>query len=129
MRGSPAANFYSGSYNATVLERDTVFYRAGSADKELGQWFTTTPPSSVAQVRIDTAVKPQWIDPLTGQITGSSPIDTVFAIKIPAGTTIYQGPVGYQGGIYVGGPGIIQTFIPAPWGINGVEVLKSWSIK
>lgn len=30
-------------------------------------------------------------------------IEQVYAVKIPAGTTIYTGPVGYQGGIYLGG--------------------------
>lgn len=59
-------------------------------------WFTRKPPDSVAQVRIDSAVKPQWIDPKTGALQGSSPIDNVYAVLIPTGTRIYEGPVGYQ---------------------------------
>ncbi len=47
------------------------------------------------QVRIDLAVKPQWIDSVTGELTGTSIINTNYAIKIPAGTTVYSGPVGY----------------------------------
>ena len=115
MPGTPAANFSGGKYTAITLTEDATFYRGGSSTSSpLGQWFTSEPPTSIAQVRIDTAVKPQWIDPMTGQLTGTSPVDVVYAIKIPSGTTIYQGPVASQGGIYVGGSGAAQTqiFIP-----------------
>lgn len=44
-------------------------------------------------MRIDTAVKPQRIDPVTGKLTGKSVVDTVYAIKIPKGTKVYTGPV------------------------------------
>ena len=125
MRGTPASNFAGGKYNASVLGEDTIFYRAGTADKPLGQWFTRAPPQSVAQVRIDSAVRPQWIDPSTGSLTGTSPIDTVHAINIPAGTTVYEGPVGYQGGPYLGGQDVNQTFISQPWNIDGVNVIGS----
>ncbi len=47
----------------------------------------------------------------TGELTGESVIDTVYAIKIPKGTTVYTGPVGSQGGAYYGGYNIMQTFI------------------
>jgi len=43
---------------------------------------TKEPPESVAKVRIDTAVKPQWIDLITGELTGESVVDTVYAIKL-----------------------------------------------
>jgi hypothetical protein len=33
------------------------------------------------------------VDPQTGVFRGASTIDTVFAIRIPAGTTVYIGPV------------------------------------
>jgi len=113
--GTPAANFSGGRYTSITLMQDITLYRGGdSSGSALGQWFTLEPPSSVAQVRIDSAVKPQWIDPKTGYLTGTSPVDTVYAVRVPAGTTIYQGPVGSQGGIYVGGSGKgqVQIFIP-----------------
>lgn len=91
----------------------------------LSQWFTREPPTSVAQVRIDTAVKPQWVNPKTGVLEGTSPINTVHAVKLPAGTTIYEGPVGYQGGPYLGGQDIKQIFVSKPWSIDGVEVISS----
>ena len=119
----PIKNFYGGKYNKTVLSEDTIFYRAGQEGTPLGQWFTTAPAESVVKVRIDLAVKPQWIDPITGNLTGTSIINTNYSIKIPAGTAVYYGPVGYQGGVYLGGDSIIQTFIPKPWLIDGVEVI------
>jgi len=126
---NPAANFFSGKYNMSVLPEDTIFYRGGEAGKPLGQWLTREAPDSVAQVRIDSAVKPQWIDPKTGVLTGSSSIDTIYAIKIPKGTTIYEGPVGYQGGVNLGGPDTNQIFVQSPWKIPGVQVLSSAPIK
>ena len=76
---------------------------------------------SATKVRIDTAVKPQWIDLITGELTGTSIIDTNYAIKIPAGTTVYTGPVGYQGSTYLGGCDI-------PWKLN-VEVVGKTSLR
>ncbi|MHC8401510.1 DUF637 domain-containing protein [Pseudomonas sp. MDT1-17] len=120
--GNPASNFSGGKYKAVTLTDDIILYRGGDSNgKALGQWFTAEAPTSVAQVRIDTAVKPQWIDPTTGTLTGTSPINAVYSVKIPAGTTVYQGPVGNQGGIYVGGQNVNQIFVHEPWKIPGVE--------
>lgn len=127
--GNPAANFAGGRYNGKTTTKDIILYRGGEAGKPLGQWFTRQPPSSVAQVRIDAAVKPHWIDPKTGVSSGSSPIDNVYAIKIPKGTRIYEGPVANQGGIHVGGPNINQVFVPEPWNIPGVQVVGKTPIK
>lgn len=131
MADNPAANFAGGKYDEITLEEDTILYRGGNSEGSgLGQWFTAEPPESVAHVRIDTAVKPEWIDPRTGVRTGTSPIDTVYKVKIPAGTKVYAGPTGYQGGVYVGGKP--QIFIPKPWenqGPGGVEVMGSEPLK
>ncbi|MGU7943758.1 hypothetical protein ACS6X2_10575 [Streptococcus suis] len=123
----PNRNFYGGRYNTIELDDDIVLYRAGRGDNPMGQWFTTEPPFSRAQVRIDTAVKDIWTTP-DGVYTGQSPIDKVYKIKIPKGTAIYDGPVASQGGIYQGGLDKIQIFIDSPWNIEGVEVLDSWYI-
>ena len=124
---TPNRNFYGGRYNKTVLSEDTIFYRAGNADNPLGQWFTREAPQSRAQVRIDTAVKDIWTNP-DGSYSGQSAIDKVYKIKIPKGTTIYDGPVGSQGGIYQGGLNKEQIFIDSPWILDGVEVIDSWPI-
>jgi uncharacterized membrane protein YeaQ/YmgE (transglycosylase-associated protein family) len=116
MPSNPAVNFAGGRYDEVTLTEDRVFYRAGVDGKPLGRWFSLDPPSSVAQVRIDTAVRPQWINQMTGEWTGASPLDTVYAVKIPDGTKVYVGPVASQGDIYVGGGH--QIYIPAPKGYN-----------
>ena len=115
MPNQPAKNFYGGRYNMEVLQEDRILYRAGNSENPYGRWFTSEPPASVANVRIDTAVKPHWINPKTGAWEASSYIDNVYAIKIPKGTTIYTGPVGPQGGTCVGGYNIMQTYIDSPW--------------
>ena len=115
MSNQPAKNFYGGRYNMEVLQEDRIMYRAGNAQNPYGRWFTSEPPASVANVRIDTAVKTHWIDPKTGAYEASSYIDNVYAIKVPKGTTIYTGPVGPQGGVYVGGYNVMQTYIDEPW--------------
>ena len=115
MPNQPAKNFYGGRYNMEVLQEDRIMYRAGNAQNPYGRWYTSEPPASVANVRIDTAVKIHWIDPKTGAYEASSYIDNVYAIKVPKGTTIYTEPVGPQGGVYVGGYNVMQTYIDAPW--------------
>ena len=130
LTGIPAANFARGKYTAVALTEDITLYRGGSSmGSPLGQWFTTSPPVSVAQVRIDTAVKPQWIDPLTGHLIAKLPIDSVYAVKVPAGTKIYVGPLGSQGGVYVGGQSIEQIFISEPWKINSLEIISKNPLK
>lgn len=111
-------NFYGRRYNVEVLSEDRIMYRGGNSTNPYGRWFSSEPPESVVKVRIDTAVKPQWIDPVTGKLTGESVVDTVYAIKIPKGTKIYTGSVGTQGGTYVGGYDIMQSYIDAPWGFE-----------
>ena len=128
-------NFYGGRHNKRVLAEDKIYYRTGEngEKKELGQYFVKTPPQSVIQVRMDTAVKPYWPDKKTNVFymneegitkVYKSPIEKVYAIKIPAGTTIYEGPVGYQGGMYLGGMEIEQVFIREPWEIPGITIMK-----
>ncbi|MCU7729202.1 hypothetical protein ODJ79_36270 [Actinoplanes sp. KI2] len=109
----PAANFAGGRYDEVELADDRVLYRGGeSGGNPFGRWFTTEPPQSVASVRIDSAVKPVWLDADGGWI-GTSNVDAVYAINIPAGTKVYPGPVGSMGGVYVGGGQ--QIYIPEPW--------------
>ena len=48
----------------------------------------------------------------------------LYAVKVPAGTIIYEGPVGYQGGMYLGGMEIEQVFIQEPWENPGVTIMK-----
>ncbi|MBC2104718.1 hypothetical protein [Listeria booriae] len=136
--GKPIQNFYGGRYNIRVLQEDTYLYRSGErggltipgkSNNALGQWFTTSPADSIAKVRIDSAVKPQWIKKGTNELEGISPIDVTYKIKIPKGTTIYEGPVGFQGGPYMGGLEMQQIFIHQPWKITGVQAISEKTIK
>ncbi|WP_319931353.1 hypothetical protein [Xenorhabdus santafensis] len=84
-------------------------------------------------MRIDTAVKPQWFNE-AGKLTCKSPINAAYKVKIPKGTipkgtTIFEGPVGYQGGVYLGGQDKMQIFIKEPWKIDGVKVLEDWPLR
>jgi hypothetical protein len=122
--GTPAANFAGGRYDEVELPADRALFRGGdSQGSPLGQWFTTEKPAGVAGVRVDTAVKSQWIDPQTGALQGSSPVDAVYEVQIPAGTKVYPGPVANQGDINLGGGH--QVFVPEPWKIPGVKVIRS----
>lgn len=50
-------------------------------------------------------------------------LEMLAKVKVPAGTTIYTGPVATQGGVYLGGGNVMQIFINKPWMIKGIEVL------
>lgn len=124
----PNQNFYGGRYDVEVLKQPKTYYRAGNSERAIGQWFTDAPPNSVAEARINSAIKPQWLKD-NGSWGGASHLDTVYKIEIPAGTTVYTGPVGNQGGIYQGGLDTSQIFIKQPWKIDGVTVLESKPLK
>lgn len=116
-----AATFTGGRYTVVKLERDTVLNKVGTAEQELGQFFSRYTPDGVIQSRIDRAILPEWP---TG---GKSPIDTVFNVKIPAGTEVYIGEIGSQGVFYV--VGAEQIVIIKPWTIKGIEVMSSGPLK
>ncbi|ALS02417.1 hypothetical protein ATZ33_13780 [Enterococcus silesiacus] len=80
-------------------------------------------------MRIDTAVKPQWINPKTGALEGQSVVNAMYKVKIPKGTVIYEGPVGLQDGLYAGGLEQTQIFVSEPWKIKGVEVISESILK
>lgn len=116
-----AGTFSGGAYKEVVLQNDTVLYRAGTADRPLGQFFSQEKPDGIIQTRIDKAVLPVWPG------GAKSPIDTSFAVKIPAGTKVYVGKVGTQEGFYVGSTE--QIVVVKPWAIEGVNVLEARPLK
>ena len=128
----PSKNFYSGKYNSITLEKDLILYRGGNGGggrNAYGQWFTKEAPKSIAEVRINTAVKKYWTDPETGVLTGTSHINAVYGIKFPKGTTIYEGPVRNQGSLYVGGDECMQIFVQEPYNIEGHVVVSEGLLK
>ena len=116
MPGNPAETFAGGHYNIRTTTETEVAYRGGAAGggkNAYGRSFSFEPSTSRAQIRIELAVKPEWIDPVTGELQASSPVESLYALEVPPGTTVYEGPTANQGGIYVGGR--TQVFIPEPW--------------
>ena len=118
---SLSTTFSGEKYIAATLKKDIILYRAGTSEKPLGQFFTSEPPPGVLQTRRDKVIPLNW--PGGAQ----SPIDTVFAIKFPAGTKLYIGEIAGQGGFHLGGTQ--QIVIPTPWLIGGVEIIRSIPIK
>jgi len=107
-----AGTFSGGKYNVGTIQPNQLLYKAGDAANPSGSYFTFEPPESVAQARIDSAVKSQWIDPETGFLKGESPMNSVIGAQFPEGTPYYYGPVSSQGGVYLGGQNMIQIFVP-----------------
>lgn len=92
-----AENFSGGKYRGVILSQDISFYRAGVSTNPFGRFFSLDRPQSIIQVRVDKAVLPKWPN------GSSSPLDSVYEIKIPAGAKVYVGEVSYQNGFYLGG--------------------------
>ena len=111
-----AETFAGARYKVVELSRDTILYRAGTADRPLGQFFDIEPPKGVLQTRIDKAVLPVWPN------GAASPIDTAFGVRIPEGTKVYVGEVGTQNSFFVGGTQ--QIVVVKPWEI-GAEVVSA----
>ena len=116
-----AGTFAGGRYSSRVLEKDMFLYRAGTAERPLGQFFSKDKPLSVIQTRIDKAILPVWPG------GAKSAIDRIFKVKIPAGTTIHTGRVGSQGGHFVGGRQ--QIVVEKPWLIKGIKILGDSPLK
>jgi hypothetical protein len=100
-----ANTFRGGSYAAITLTEATTFYRvyggtAGQMSRSGGAFLTRTAPSGPLQGMIDLALNPSW----------GNTASRVAAVRVPAGTTIYEGTAAAQGGLVGGGN---QVFVPA----------------
>jgi uncharacterized protein RhaS with RHS repeats len=115
-----AGTFSGGRYKEIILQQDTDLYRAGVSDREYGQFFSVDKPQGVIQTRVDKAILPKWPG------GGESPLDTVFQLRVPAGTKVYAGEVGAQNGFYLGGTE--QIVIPQAWNIPGIQVVGKWPL-
>jgi hypothetical protein len=111
---SYAETFAGGRYTEVLLKKDTILYRAGTETKPISDFFTPIEPVGVIQSRIDSAIMPTWPNGKT------STIDTVYSYKVPAGTKVYIGPAGSQGGFYVGGTQ--QIVIPGADVLTGISI-------
>lgn len=104
-----AATFRGGSYTELVTQETTTLYRAyGGSAGELGSYWTRTLPAGPLQTRIDSALLSKW----------GNTAESISTIRVPTGTTIYEGFAAPQGSLFGGGS---QVFIPT--------VNPAWLIK
>jgi len=127
----PINNFYGGMYNDASNESG-MFVRMGDETYPYGSWYTKVPKNSEAQARIDLAIKKWWVDSngeikIRGLEAEKSILDTMYYIEFPEGIPKYKGPVGYQGGPFLGGLDQEQYFIPNSR--NFGKVIKSYPVK
>ena len=130
-KNPPINNFYGGMYNDASNESG-MFVRIGDKTYPYGSWYTKVPKNSEVQARIDLAIKKWWVDSngeikIRGFEADKSILDTMYYIEFPEGIPKYKGPVGYQGGPFLGGLNQEQYFIPNSK--NFGKVIKSYPIK
>ena len=127
----PINNFYGGMYNDASNESG-IFVRMGDKINPYGSWYTKVSKNSEAQARVDLAIKKWWVKPngeikIRGFETEKSILDTIYYIKFPEGIPKYKGPVGYQGGSFLGGLDQEQYFIPNSWKYG--EIIETYPVK
>ena len=130
-KNPPINNFYGGMYNDASNESG-MFVRMGDKINPYGSWYTKVSKNSEAQARIDLAIKKWWIKPngeikIRGFEADKSILDTMYYIKFPEGIPKYKGPVGYQGGPFLGGLDQEQYFIPDSWKYG--EIIETYPVK
>lgn len=101
----------------------------------MGSYWSRDAPVSVAQVRNEKAILPEWFNKETGTWGPTSRIDRAYEATWESGTTMYSGRVapetGQDGTVYPGGTG--QVYIPQDqWrGVTNPKgvITGSWSLK
>jgi hypothetical protein len=126
LRTSAAQTFAGGKYDLVASKQPYVVFKAG--ENPGGRFFSFDPPVSEAQVRIDSAVKPVWTD-AHGNYVGSSRLEKgyAFAVENPK-HPVPMGPVGEQGGVYLGGHDRIQVFIDDRTA-SQLRLIEEWPLK
>jgi len=77
-----AKTFRSATYTEKILEQDLTLYREwGGNANEFGRYWTIEPPNGKLQSQIGSAVLPEW----------GNNLDRITTIRVPKGTTIYEG--------------------------------------
>ena len=127
----PIKNFYGGMYNDASNESG-MFVRMGDETYPYGSWYTKVPKNSEVEARVDLAIKKWWVKPngeikIRGFEANKSILDTMYYIEFPEGIPKYKGPVGYQGGPFLGGLNQEQYFIPNSKSFG--KVIKSYPVK
>ena len=130
-KNPPINNFYGGMYN-DASDESGIFARMGDETYPYGSWYTRVAKNSEVEARVDLAIKKWWVKPnaeirITEYGADKSILDTVYYIEFPEGIPKYKGPVGYQGGPFLGGLNQEQYFIPNSKSFG--KVIKSYPVK
>ncbi|WP_261790598.1 MULTISPECIES: hypothetical protein [Fusobacterium] len=128
---APIKNFYGGMYNDASNESG-IFVRMGDKINPYGSWYTKVSKNSEVEARIDLAIKKWWVKPngeikIRGLEADKSILDTMYYIEFPERIPKYKGPVGYQGGSFLGGLDQEQYFIPNSWKYG--EIIETYPVK
>jgi hypothetical protein len=92
LEGNVADNFRSSSYTTRKLSQPKDLWRAyGGKSRKLGAYWTDIPPTGPLQTSMDSAINPSF----------GSTASKVVHIRVPAGTTVYEGAAGPNS--YLGG--------------------------
>lgn len=106
-----ARTFRSSSYSEVVLTEEVTLYRIyGGRSPQLAPWWSRTRPSGPLQAQLDSALNPAWGNAMTDVAT----------IRVPAGTTIYEGfaaPQALKGGgsLMGGGSQVYIEYVDPGW--------------
>lgn len=100
-----ANTFRSGTYSAVQAGSTTTLYRVHNGSRELGSFWTRMPPGGPVQSIIDSALTPAWGNNATSWVQ----------IRVPAGTTLYEGSTAAQGGLVGGGSQVIVPHVDPTW--------------
>lgn len=105
-----ASTFRSGSYLETVTSQETLLYRVyGGKAGPLSKYWTRTTPSGPLQATTDSALLPKW----------GNTAQSIATIRVPAGTTIYEGAAAGQGGLVGGGSQVVIPRVNPRWLVQG----------
>lgn len=97
-----ANTFRGSSYTATTLTEATILYRVyGGKAGQIGMYWTRTPPAGPVQ----SMLLPKW---------GNTALN-LSRIRVPAGTTIYEGAAAAQGGFVGGGSQVVIPNVNPAW--------------
>jgi hypothetical protein len=124
------STFQGGIYRSGYSEGVTVLHRAGDTgfQKEFGGFWAADAPTSVAQVRNDKAILPEWYQKRTREITDYSPINRGYTAEFREGTPVYSGTVasqtGIDGTVYPGGTP--QVHIPQSY--TQGRIINDWDL-
>ncbi len=100
-----AKTFRSASYTERVTTRETYLYRAyGGDSRPMGRYWAADPPAGPLQTKMDSALPP------------GNTAERSIAIRVPPGTTVYEGKVAPNFGHLGGGDQVvIEGKVPKEW--------------